>query len=200
MLPIRGILFAFALITGVITSYSLMAEEKVFDRLDGKGPSRNRVDVIEWEGNLEIHVYPRGALKGLSAKIDDRESGKKVMVLGYRFSPMKDAKPLVRRAILGFPFESGLKAFVDPSEKEFDKIALSNNGLSAPWKPYTLDASPAQWYPDGHPSNEDSTEQPFLGGKSIEEKEISKPGVDGGTVRGSQRAPASLINDSDFGI
>lgn len=45
-----------------------------YDRLDGTGPSHKRVDVIEWEGNLEVHVYPAGSLKGLAAKIDDASS------------------------------------------------------------------------------------------------------------------------------
>lgn len=193
----RGLLFGVALLTGVITSYSIWAEEPVFDRLDGRGPSRTRVDVIEWEGNLEVHVYPKGALKGLSAKLDDRQEGKLVMVLGYRLGSGKE-RPLVRRAILGFPFTQGLKAFVDPSEKDCDKLAISNNGLSAPWKAYKLDPSPAQWYPDGHPSNEDSSDQPFLGSRSIDEKKISAPGVNGGVVRGAERAPASMIQDSDF--
>jgi hypothetical protein len=198
-LPFKTILAVAAFITGIITSYSVLAQETVFDRLDGKGPSGKRVDVIEWEGNLEIHVYPKGSLQGLSAKLDEREKGKKVMVIGYRFDPNKKAHPLVRRAILGVPFHAGIKAFVDKSEKEYDKLALSNNGLAAPWAPYQLDPSPAQWYPDGHPSNEDSSSQPFLGSKSIQEKQITPPGVEGGTVQGSQRAPASLIQDSDFG-
>ncbi len=150
VLPFRLLMFIFAILTGVVTSYSVFAEE-VFDRLDGTGPSHKRVDVIEWEGNLEVHVYPRGSLKGLSAKLDDREKGKKVMVVGYRFS--KSESPLIRRAILGVPFHPKLKAFINPKEKDFDKLALSNQELPAPWRPYKLDPAPAQWYPDGDERN-----------------------------------------------
>lgn len=200
--PFRGFLFAIALITGVITSYSVLAEEVVFDRLDGKGPSGRRVDVIEWEGNLEIHVYPKGSLQGLSAKLDDREKGKNVMVIGYRFDPDKKAHPLVRRAILGVPFNANVKVFIDHTEREFDKLAISNNGLAKPWSPYKMDTPPKQWYPDGHPANEDDSAKPFLGSKSLPENAV---GVvrDGDSTRKPAgetvtRQPASLINDSDF--
>lgn len=161
ILPFRILLILFALITGVATSYSVFAED-VYDRLDGKGPSGKRVDVIEWEGNLEVHVYPKGSLQGLSAKLDDRVEGKKVMTIGYRFGA-KD--PLIRRAILGVPFESKLKSFIDRTEKEFDKLAISNQSLSAPWTSYKLDPAPKQWYPDGDERNEESdpAQVPYLG-------------------------------------
>ena len=133
ILPFRIALLLLALLTGAATSYSVFADE-VYDRLDGTGPSHKRVDVIEWEGNLEVHVYPKGSEKGLSAKLDDRTEGKSVMVIGYRFSDKE--KPLVRRAILGVPFTKDLKGFIDPTEKEFDKVAISNQNLPAPWKPY----------------------------------------------------------------
>lgn len=203
LVPFRGFLIVAALITGMITSYSVFAEETVFDRLDGKGPSGKRVDVIEWEGNLEIHVYPKGSLQGLGAKLDEREQGKKVMVIGYRFDADKNAHPLVRRAILGVPFNNKLKAFIDTSEHEFDKLAISNNGLAKPWTPYKMDPAPAQWYPDGHPSNEDSSEKPFLGSKSLPENAVGvvRDGESGGRKPASEtvtRQPASQINDSDF--
>jgi hypothetical protein len=152
--PFRYFLFATALLTGIFTSVSIFAEEEVYDRLDGHGPSHKRVDVIEWDGNLEVHVYPKGSLKGLSAKLDDREKGKKVMVIGYRFGAK--SRPLIRRAILGIPFQSGLKAYTDSKEKDFDKMALSNAPLSGSWKPYKLDPAPSQWYPDGDERNESS--------------------------------------------
>lgn len=204
LIPFRAILFFIAIVTGMITSYTVFAAEVVFDRLDGHGPSGKRVDVIEWEGNLEVHVYPKGSLKGLSAKLDDREKGKKVMVIGYRFDADKNAHPLVRRAILGVPFTTNLKAFIDKSEPEFDKLAISNNGLSKPWESYQLDPAPKQWYPDGHPSNqeEDSSAQPFLGSKSIPEN-TTRPAntvrTTGDTVKGEQRQPASVISEDDFG-
>ncbi len=146
-------LIVLALLSGAFASYTVFADE-IYDRLDGKGPSGKRVDVIEWDGNLEVHVYPKGGAKGLSAKLDDRDQGKNVMVLGYRFSA-KD-KPLVRRAILGVPFNKNVKGFVDPTEKDFDKLAISNQDLPAPWKPYKLDPSPKQWYPDGDERNDEA--------------------------------------------
>lgn len=161
ILPFRMILFIVALATGLVTSFSVFAEE-IYDRLDGKGPSGKRVDVIEWEGNLEVHVYPKGSLLGLSTKLDDRVEGKKVMVVGYRFGA-KDH--LVRRAILGVPFDKKLKGFVDRSEKDFDKLAISNQALPAPWTSYKFDPAPAQWYPDGDERNEvsDPAQVPYLG-------------------------------------
>lgn len=153
ILPFRILIILSALITGVLTSYSVFADE-IYDRLDGTGPSHKRVDVIEWDGNLEVHVYPKGSNKGLSAKLDDRVQGKNVMVIGYKFNPSD--KPLVRRAILGVPFTKDVKGFIDPTEKEFDKLAISNQNLPAPWKPYKLDPSPKQWYPDGDERNGDT--------------------------------------------
>jgi|GEM_PF-868729 len=163
ILPFRVLMFLVALVTGVVTSYSVFAQgADVFDRLDGSGPSKVRVDVIEWDGNLEVHVYPRGALKGLSAKLDDRESGKKVMVIGYRLGNSKT--PLIRRAILGIPFTKNVLGFIDRTEPDFDKFALSNQPLSKPWAPFKLDPAPAQWGPEGSDKAESSqprlTEQP----------------------------------------
>ena len=169
---------------GLATSLSVLAQEEVFDRLDGKGPSGKRVDVIEWEGNLEIHVYPKGSLKGLSAKLDDRAEGKRVMVIGYRLG--EKTRPLVRRAILGVPFQPALQAFQDNSEKEFDKLALSNRMLTGKWKTYTLDPAPAQWYPDGDERNQED---------QMRMSESKRPAP-------KARKPASLdegsLNDYDF--
>ena len=75
-----------------------------FDRLDGHGVSGKKVNVIEWHGNLEVHVYPAGSTKGFSAKIDDVENGSKVMVFAYRFDTMGDKK-VIRRNILGIPLQ-----------------------------------------------------------------------------------------------
>ncbi len=149
ILSFRIALIVLAFLTGIVTSYSVFAEE-VYDRLDGTGPSHKRVDVIEWEDNLEVHVYPKASTQGLSAKLDDRDKGKKVMVIGYRF---KGTERLIRRAILGIPFNAKVKGFIDPTEKDFDKLAISNHDLEAPWKPYKLDPAPAQWYPDGDERN-----------------------------------------------
>src|SRR6185503_5349520 len=100
-----------------------------FDRLDGTGRSGKTVQVIDWEGNMEIHVYPKGSLKGLALKIDRKDKNKPVMVIGYRFIDNPDQQ-LIRRALLTMPMTDGFKAFKDPTEPEFDKIIISNNGLS----------------------------------------------------------------------
>jgi len=188
VLPFRKALVVSAIFSGIFATLSVFAQEEVFDRLDGKGPSGKRVDVIEWEGNLEVHVYPKGSIKGLAAKLDDRVEGKKVMVIGYRFGA-KD-RPLIRRAILGVPFQPALQAFTDSSEKDFDKLALSNRLLTGKWKPYTLDPAPAQWYPDGDDRN-NADEAPRLTEKPSAPKNRSLPG----------RKPASdegSLNDFDF--
>ena len=181
ILPFRVFMIIIAFITGIITSYSVFAEETVFDRLDGTGPSGKNVDVIEWEGNLEIHVTPKTSLKGLGAKLDERVSGKKVMVIGYRFPSTE--KPLVRRAILGIPITPGFKAFVDPTEKDFDKLALSNSNLPKPWVPYKLEPAPKQWYPDGV---EDPNEEAAPAGDKVFLGDDNAP-----KAPASDRAPAS---------
>ncbi|MGK5083168.1 hypothetical protein WDW37_07660 [Bdellovibrionota bacterium FG-1] len=122
-----------------------------YDRLDGTGKSGRKVHVIEWEGNLEVHVYPSGSLKGLALKLDKRNKGRPVMVIGYRFTNAPETQ-LIRRAILGIDLQEGFKTYRDPSEKEFDKIIISNNGLSDGVVAYRLEAEPTQLYPDGHPA------------------------------------------------
>ena len=122
-----------------------------YDRLDGKGLSGKKVDVVEWEGNLEINVYPAGSLKGLALKIDKRKEDKPVMVIGYRFDN-DPSKQLIRRAILGIELKEPLKVYKDPDAKDYDKIVISNNGLATPLTAYRLDPEPRQLYPDGHPA------------------------------------------------
>lgn len=120
-----------------------------YDRLDGMGKSKKEVHVIEWAGNLEIHVYPYGSLQGLALKLDETNKNKPVMVIGYRF---KDSpkEQLIRRNILGIKLPN-FKAYVDPREKEFDKIIISANTLAQGVKPFSLEPEPTQLYPDGHP-------------------------------------------------
>lgn len=167
-IPFRALIFLFALVSGLITSYSVFAEE-LYDRLDGRGASGVRIDVIEWEDNLEIHAYPKGSMKGLSAKLDDRTEGKKVMVIGYRFEGMKT--PLVRRAILGIPMSKNFKGYVDTSPKDYDKLAISIQSLTKPWNSYQLEAAPKQWYPEGDPRNEEEvSDKPVLSEKKAVEK------------------------------
>lgn len=123
-----------------------------YDRMDGTGASGKKVNVIEWEGNLEIHVYPAGSLKGLALKLDKRNKDRPVMVIGYRFDN-DPKKQLIRRAILGIDLAESFKTYRDPSSgTEYDKIVISNNGLAGEMVAYKLDPAPTQLYPDGHPA------------------------------------------------
>jgi hypothetical protein len=123
-----------------------------YDRLDGQGRSGKTVNVVEWEGNLEIHVYPERSLVGLAAKLDQNARGTKVMVLSYRMD--SDPKlPLIRRAVLGIPFQPGFQAWKDTSAEGYDKIILSNRALKGPsLQRFPLEPEPKQLYPDGHPA------------------------------------------------
>jgi hypothetical protein len=125
-----------------------------YDRLDGVGKSGKTVQVIEWEGNLEVHVYPGGSLKGLGLKFDTQTKNKKVMVLAYRFenTPLKT---YVRRAMLSIPLPPKFNVYLDPTTRaEYDKIIISGNTLSGGLIPYKLDPEPKQLYPEGHPNNQ----------------------------------------------
>jgi opacity protein-like surface antigen len=123
-----------------------------YDRLDGMGASGKKVNVVEWEGNLEVHVYPGGSLRGLALKLDKRNKDKPVMVIGYRFDSDPD-KQLIRRAILGITLNEGFKVYRDPSAgSEYDKIVISNNGLAGDMVAFHTDPAPTQLYPDGHPA------------------------------------------------
>jgi hypothetical protein len=119
-----------------------------FDRLDGKGLTRKRVDVIEWEGNLEIHVYPKNSLKSLGLKVDRTDKDRNIMVIEYQFNGVPYT--LVRRAVLSVKFMDSFKTFQDPSTEGYDKILISNNTLDASVKPFLAVHEPRQMYPDGY--------------------------------------------------
>jgi hypothetical protein len=147
---------------GAISSFSHAAgtdpsADDDFDRLDGVGKSGKTVQVIDWEGNMEIHVYPKGSLKGLALKIDRKDKSKPVMVIGYRFADNPKVQ-LIRRALLTMPLTEGFKAYNDKSEPEFDKVIISNNGL-ADLALFKLDPEPKQLYPDGHPALAESAKK-----------------------------------------
>jgi hypothetical protein len=125
-------------------------EPKEYDRLDGHGLTHKKVDVIEWENNLEIHVYPKGSLRALGMKIDRTNKDKPVMVIEYAFQGI--SYTLIRRAVLGIPLKEGFKTFQDLSADDYDKIIISNNTITAGVRPYPLAAAPTQLYPDHHPS------------------------------------------------
>jgi hypothetical protein len=116
-----------------------------YDRLDGTGISKKTVQVIEWEDNLEIHVYPKGSLKGLGLKIDDTNKNKPVMVISYRFD--NTPSPLIRRAILGINLKADFAVYRE-KEDEFDKIVITNNEPSKDMSKFGLDPTPTKLYPD----------------------------------------------------
>lgn len=123
-----------------------------YDRLDGMGASGKKVNVIEWEGNLEIHVYPAGSLKGLALTIDRKTKDKPVMVIGYRFMD-SPGKQLIRRAIIdGISLTDNFRAYRDKSADDYDKIVITNNNLDKVLTAYKLEPKPTQLYPDGHPA------------------------------------------------
>lgn len=126
-------------------------EPKDFDRLDGHGATRKKVDVIEWEGNLEIHVYPKGSLKSLGMKIDKESHTTKnnVMVVEYAFNGI--AYTLIRRAMLSIPMPDTFQAFRDETAKDYDKIVVSGKPVAG-MKAFALAPPPVQLYPDHHPA------------------------------------------------
>jgi len=144
--------FSFAADTATPTKNTLpkaaTANSNEYDRLDGRGASGKRVDVIEWESNLEIHVYPKNSLVGLALKLDTSDKSKNVMVIGYRFNN-DPKKQLIRRALVSIPFTAKFSAYLAKNEPDFDKIVISNNGLSGDLAEYKLDPEPTQLYPDG---------------------------------------------------
>jgi hypothetical protein len=126
--------------------------EEDFDRLDGMGASGKKVNVIEWEGNLEIHVYPAGSLKSLALTIDRKTKDKPVMVIGYRFND-NPQKQLIRRAIIdGISLSDSFHTYRDTSAGEYDKIVITNNNLDKVLTTYKLEPKPTQLYPEGHPA------------------------------------------------
>lgn len=129
-----------------------LAQDDNYDRMDGTGASGKTVNVIEWEGNLEIHVAPPGSLKGLALKLDKANQSKPVMVIGYRFDN-DPSKQLIRRAILGIELRDGFRVYRDKSVAEYDKIVITNNQLADPTLvAFRLDPAPTQLYPDGSPA------------------------------------------------
>lgn len=159
-------------------AFSQEEEDDKYDRLDGHGTSGKRVNVIEWEGNLEIHVYPKGSLAGLALKVDRKNKERPVMVIGYRFD---NGVKLIRRAILGIRLSDQFKTYQDLTADDYDKVIISNNGLSGQVVAYQLDAPPTQLYPDGHPAN---------GGSQVAENKPT-PGPSGLRPADLDRTPAS---------
>lgn len=162
-----------------LPSSAAQTAEETYDRLDGRGASGKRVDVIEWEGNLEVHVYPKGSLAGLALKLD-RAKSKTVMVIAYRFTN-DPKKQLIRRAIIGIPFADQFKAYQSLKEPDFDKIVVSNNGL-ADLVEYKLDPEPKQLYPEEPAKPTESPKAPLAVTPSTQ-REPSADEKDSGTIR-----------------
>jgi hypothetical protein len=183
-----------ALFVALLPTLALTSEpDPEFDRLDGKGKSRRRVDVIEWEGNLEVHVYPGGALRGLALKLDDRDQARKVMVLGYRFDTQPQ-KQLIRRALLSIPMRPGFRVYRDPSSgEEYDKIIISQHQLGKPLLAYQTEAEPKQLYPEGHPLNPEESEKSRVAARPLEPMNLGQsPGGQQESVgAAAMRTPAS---------
>lgn len=146
-------LITLALSISVQASHTARADEGAdpdanYDRLDGTGASHKKVNVIEWEGNLEIHVYPAGSVKGLALTIDRATKNKPVMVIGYRFNE-NPKQQLIRRAIIdGISLSDNFKAYKDPSADGYDKFIITNNTLGGDFAAYKLEPKPTQLYPD----------------------------------------------------
>ncbi len=159
---------SFVFLIAFVNSTTVFSKED-FDRLDGHGASKKRVDVIEWEDNLEIHVYPGGSLAGLALKID-RTKKQPVMVIGYRFTN-KPTEQLIRRNILSIPIQDDFRVYQVITEKEFDKIIISNSNLNEPnIAHYQIDPPPTRLYP------KDPNEKPERSVAS-EKKGVFKPAV-----------------------
>ena len=192
------------------TNAGRVTEPKEFDRLDGHGPSTKKVDVIEWEGNLEIHVYPKGSLKSLGMKVDRESKSTKnaVMVIEYGFNGVPYT--LIRRAVLSVNMPDAFHAFRDETAVDYDKIIVSGH-LIAGAKKFTLAPTPTQLYPDFHPALAEATDEAAKGTppKNYPRPASDTPGIQfqkaeeveqnsRGTTRRRTKEPSTI--DEDGGI
>ncbi len=144
---IFGFLLIFISLPTLAQTRSLLKED--YDHLDGKGPSGKRVKVVEWQGNLEIQIYPANSLAGMALKLDESQPDKKVMVIGLRFKNKPDQQ-IIRRSTLDIPFREDFHAYHDPNIDEYDKIVISNHVLDEKQLvAYTLDPAPTRLYAEG---------------------------------------------------
>jgi hypothetical protein len=184
-------------------------EPKEFDRLDGHGATAKKVDVIEWEGNLEIHVYPKGSLRTLGMKVDrkSKTSTNAVMVIEYGFTNVPYT--LIRRAVLSINMPDSFHAFRDETADDYDKIIVSGH-LIAGAKEYALAPEPTQLYPDYHPAlaqeDDDAPQSAGAPAKAYPRPASESPGIQfqkaeemeqdaTGTTRRRGKAPAKPDED-----
>ncbi len=182
-------------ITILLAGFTVKAEDK-YDTLDGTGESGKTVNVIEWEGNLEIHVYPKGSLKGLALKLDRKNKDKPVMVIGYRFD-YSPKKQIIRRAILGIPLKENFYSYRDLSADDYDKVIISNNVFSASKElvAYNTDPEPTQLYPDGHPANDEKQSEPKRAVASVPEKPKADSKSESKSDAESFESKAKILDD-----
>lgn len=124
---------------------SLLSSADEYDRLDGRGSSQGKVDIVEWENNLEVQISPSHALLALGAKLDPSTRNRKVLVLEYKFA---NGIKLVRRAILGIELKTPLEAKTKYRGEQriitfIGKLGSSNDRGET----YALAAEPRQLYP-----------------------------------------------------
>lgn len=198
-ISIMSLLFLMpALAAGPGAAPGRILEPKEFDRLDGRGATAKKVDVIEWENNLEIHVYPKGSLRSLGLKVDRTKKDKPIMIIEYGFGGVPYT--LIRRALLSIPMKDGFKTYRDTNAADYDKIIISNNTLNEGVETFALAPDPTQLYPDYHPS---LGEEPA---KSYEKSAANPPHIQfrtaeevdqnsGGTSRKRTREPSSVDED-----
>ena len=200
--PYQVIVFSLLALTAVLSttafSQSAMPKKDDYDRFDGRGRSGKKIDVVEWENNLEIHVYPKGSVAELSLKLDKRNSKKPVMVLGYRFTN-NQTQQHIRRAILGIPLSEGFQVFQDTTTDGYDKFIISNNTLQGRVVAYKY-RSPKFLYPQGHPMRKDAKNNDRAVASQPEKVDLrrSNAGNNQGVNPGlNQLSPAPLRNRVD---
>ncbi len=159
-------------------------EPKEFDRLDGRGPSHGKIDVIDWQGNIEIHSYPKGKLAGLGFKLDKKDKNKPVLVISYRFAGV-DYK-IIRRALDTVGLKEGFKTYRDTTADDYDKIILTNNILNTDVIAFNPDPAPTQLYPDWHES--------LGGGAEAEDAALAAKDAADGEKLDSTRKPAEIAD------
>lgn len=123
-----------------------------FDRLDGTGPSRKKVDFIDWwsqEKQYEVHVKPKGSLVGVNFEID-REDKKKDPVIIIEYKLQGVPYTIVRRHTLSSSgLNNGFRVYEDTTTDDYDKLILTNNTLTSNVRQWQY-GKPRQKFPDHH--------------------------------------------------